>query len=334
MNATEAWILENDAITKFTAGQFNEALELFYQTTTIAPGNAQLHFNFALALAKLGETIAALKILKKGLEIERYDKQALRLLSILIEDLKNSDQDIRDIAGIEWIGRFLKIKDLFLNYLDSEQLIVDLFLSSEIDSLYMKDWQSTDDKSITSEVSNKLKNNVIHELLSSPLKLCYKNISLPCLVGSEISDIMDCIVSNYDDLLDSDRSVALIWMFGEGKKKYEDADYEEAAGIFESIAAVEPTNIAILFYCSKTLRESGEMEMIQRSTNYLKRIIQLNPENTLAWYEISLSYAIIGDFQKELFCLQRAFDLGHSKDDFARITYLESIAAPVDPFSN
>jgi len=334
VSATDAWQLEDEAISKFNDGAYDGAIELFYRTTSMAPNDASLHFNFALALAKLGENIVALNVLKKGLEIDGHDKQALRLLSILFADVRTSDQSLRNMAGIEWIGHYLKIKDLFLNYLDSGNPDVDLILSSADDDLHENDWQSLDVVDQDKKVSSNLKNHVLQDFQPIPLESCYKYISLPCLAGNKVDDIMGYIVSNYDDLLETDRSVALIWVFGKGKKKYENADYEDAVSIFEALATVEPTNIAVLFYCSKTLRDSGDMDMILRSTEYLKRIIQLNPENALAWYEISLSYAIIGDLQKELFCLQRAFDLGHSKQDIERIMYLESIAAPVDPFSS
>ncbi|HME55287.1 MAG TPA: tetratricopeptide repeat protein [Candidatus Lokiarchaeia archaeon] len=334
VNATDAWQLENDAIDRFNAGEFDSAIELFYKTTSMAPENAQLHFNFALALAKLGETKVAMDIIKKGLEIEGHDKQALRLLSILYEDLKNSEQNIRDITGIEWIGRFLKVKDLYLNYMDLDQGIIDMIVTSETEQLDLAELQLVDGKTYVEEASEPIMNDAIHEFLPLTLAPCYKHISLPSLDVNKFNDVMDYIVSNYNDLLEIDRSFALIWMFGKGKNKYDEAEYEDAANIFEAMAVAEPTNIAILFYCSKTLRDSGDMDMAQRSIDYLKRIIQLNPENALAWYEVSLSYAIIGDLQKELFCLQRAFDLGHSKEDFDRIMYLESITAPVDPFSN
>jgi tetratricopeptide (TPR) repeat protein len=332
MNATDAWQLETDAISKFNAGEYDVALELFFKTTMLAPENPQLHFNLALALAKLGETYPALAVLKKGLEIEDHDKQALRLLSILYAVLKETHQNPREIIGIEWIGQFLTVKDLYLNYLDSTHRIIEDFLDEEAELAHVIAWPSAEQLFIDSKDLGNNKNEIVHELASRPLVACYKYISIPCLVEAEVKSTMKYVVANYVDLLEADRSVALIWLFGKGKNKYDEAEYEDAAGIFEALATVEPTNIAILFYCGKTMRDSGDMDMILRSIDYLKRIIQLNTENALGWYDLSLSYAIIGDFQKELFCLRRAYDLGHSKDDIARITYLESITAPVDPF--
>jgi len=335
LSGTNAWNYEAEAIDKFNTGAYAEAVDLFYKTIELSPQDSRAFFNFSLALAKLGETYAALDMLKKGLDLDQNDKQALKLLTILFEEIKDTAENLHEMIEIAWIGRFLKDKDLLANLIDSMNFkpAIDIYFANGTDFLHAEGTKRVVNAIVAGRPPIKIQNRDFPNSYMAPLlTFCYKHISLPCLLEGAIEHIVKYIEEHYEELLESEKSVAIIWAFNQGKKKYDEAEYETAALIFEGLGIVEPTNLAILLYCGKALRDSGDMDLVNRSIDYYKRIIQLNEENALGWYDLSLSYAVLGDFRRELFCLRRAYDLGHSREDISRITYLESITAPEDPF--
>lgn len=322
------------AIQRFERGEFSAAIDLFLDAIRADAGNPPMHFNLALALAKLGESEAALAAIKDGLDINPHDKQALKLLGMLHAIIKKArEKDARPGPVPAWVGRYLKSKDFMANHHDGNiagPIIASMLASPEsfhhvIEALHGKGGRV--DRQV-GPFMNKAQLDLYH----GAIVMCHASLSLPCLSGNDAGQMLSYILDHYETLDDADRGTGLLWVFEQGRRKYENADYTEAARILENLVAVEPTNLAILFYCGKALRDSSEPEMIERSVEYYKRILQLNPENALGWYDLSLSYAMLGDFQRELFCLQRAYELGHSRQDADRITYLQGITAPQDPF--
>jgi tetratricopeptide (TPR) repeat protein len=327
----DSWAIAEGAMAHFYHGEFNEAIDLFLESILASPSDPRMHFNLALALAKLGENLVALDVLKKGLDLDPHDKQALKLLAILYAIMKKGDKTAPGMQALAWIGRFVKDKDFLANYVDEDSAspIVELIITSAMHYTYHPKENcvgTRNNRDLT------YTNTAQHDAYSGSIVMCYAHLSLPCLAGNDSGDVMSYILDNYETLADDEKGTGLLWVFEQGRRRYEDADYREASRILEGLVAVEPTNLAILFYCGKALRDSGEMELVLHSIDYYKRILQLNYENALGWYDLSLSYAILGDLQKEMFCLQRAFDLGHSRQDYDRIAYLESITAPKDPF--
>ncbi|MBN2154390.1 MAG: tetratricopeptide repeat protein [Candidatus Lokiarchaeota archaeon] len=331
MDSTDPWAIADGAIERFNQGEFPEAIELFIQSIQASPSEPCLHFNLALALAKLGENLVALDVLKKGLDLDPHDKQALKLLSVLHTITKQKDWDARSAQSFAWIGRFLKSKEFLVNYpdvTDADRVIAAIITTTTAFPYAAGHAPVSRGRRVAMPPANAVQLDVY----AGGVVMCYAFLSLPCLSGNAPESVMDYILGSYECLADDEKGTGLLWVFERGRRHYEDADYQEAARILEALVAVEPTNLAILFYCGKALRDSGEVELVNRSLDYYKRILQLNYENALGWYDLSLSYAFLGDFQKELFCLKRAYDLGHSKQDIDRITYLEGIVAPVDPF--
>ncbi|MEX2680982.1 MAG: tetratricopeptide repeat protein [Candidatus Sigynarchaeota archaeon] len=332
MESGNAWDLVEDAMERFNHGEYREAIDLFLKSVEASPSEPRMHFNLALALAKLGENMVALDVLKRGLDIDPHDKHALKLLSFLHSVTKEGHYDAKTMQKYSWIGHFLKTKDFLANYINFTiaRSVIDAILASMSTFPYPK-VESRGKPGQTR--ARTLVNTIQLDTFVGDICMCYARLSLPCLSGNKTDDVMKYILENYENLTEEDKGTGLLWVFEQGRRYYEDADYSEAARVLESLVAVEPTNLAILFYCAKAMRDSGELELVQRSLDYYKRILQLNYENALGWYDLSLSYAILGDFQKELFCLKRAFELGHSREDLDRITYLEGITAPVDPFA-
>ncbi len=331
VESTDAWAIADGAVEHFNRGEFREAIDLFIQSIQTSPSEPRMHFNLALALAKLGENIVALDVLKKGLDLDPHDKLALKLLALLSDVVKKADRATLGMQTYSWIGRFLKDKDLLANYPDGgiAGSVVDAILASVAGSVYSSGRVG---KGPGRKRDPAIANTAIIDAYRGSISMCYAHLSLPCLSGNAPDEVMDYVLGNYEGLIEDEKGTGLLWVFERGRRLYEDADYTEASRVLEGLVAAEPTNLAILFFCGKALRDSGEMDMVQRSIDYYKRILQLNYENALGWYDLSLSYAILGDFQKELFCLQRAFDLGHSKQDIDRITYLQGISSAVDPF--
>jgi tetratricopeptide (TPR) repeat protein len=331
VDSTDAWAIVEGAVEHFNHGEFREAIDSFVQSIQASPSDPRMHFNLALALAKLGENIVALDVLKKGLDLDPHDKVALRLLALLYAIVKKGDRNALGTQSFTWVGRFLKDKDFLANYIDGvvASRVVDAIIVSMAGFAYVAG-------GMRGEPGRKrdaaLANTAIIDAYRGSITMCYAHLSLPCLSGNAPDDVMDYVLSNYEGLADEDKGTGLLWVFERGRRLYEDADYSEAAHVLEGLVAAEPTNLAILFFCGKALRDSGEADLVKRSIDYYKRILQLNYENALGWYDLSLSYAILGDFEKELFCLQRAFDLGHSRQDIERITYLEGITFAKDPF--
>ncbi len=331
MDPSDAWGIAEGAIERFNQGGFPDAIELFLQSIQASPSDPHMHFNLALALAKLGENMVALDALKKGLDIDPHDKQALKLLAMLHNFIKNNDKYIQNPQTLSWIGRFLKSKDFLANYPDlvaASRVIEAIISSTTVFHHFAGEFHGRQGQNRATAFANSMQ----LDYPSGGIVMCYAHLSLPCLSGNAPDAVMQYILDGYESLAEGDKGTGLLWVFELGRRHYEDADYREAARVLEGLVAAEPTNLAILFYCAKALQDSGETELVQRSLEYYKRILQLNYDNALGWYDLSLSYAILGDFQKELFCLHRAFDLGHSRQDIERINYLQEITAPEDPF--
>ncbi len=332
VDSIDAWAIAEGAVEHFNHGEFHAAIDLFLQSIQASPSDSRIRFNLALALAKLGENIVALDVLKKSLDLDPHDKPALRLLALLYAIVKKSDRTILGTHVFSWIGRFLKDKDFLANYPDGTiaSSVVDTIIKSMEGFAYIAEYERGE----PGRKRDPTLMNAVHiDAYRGTISMCYAYLSLPCLSGNTPGDVMEYVLNNYESLVDEDKGTGLLWVFEQGRRLYEDAEYTEAARILEGLVAAEPTNLAILFFCGKALRDSGDMDLVQRSIDYYKRILQLNYENALGWYDLSLSYAILGDFQKELFCIQRAFDLGHSKQDIDRITYLETITNAQDPFA-
>ena len=85
MSDEAAWSVQKNAIDKFKDGSYEESLGLFEKATSINTSDPRIFFNHALMLSKLGNTSGALGILKKGLELDKDDSNALKLLSILVD---------------------------------------------------------------------------------------------------------------------------------------------------------------------------------------------------------------------------------------------------------
>nr|MDO8088831.1 tetratricopeptide repeat protein [Candidatus Sigynarchaeum springense] len=332
MEYSDAWSIAEDAMERFNHGEFRNAIDLFLKSIEASPSEPRMHFNLALALTKLGENMVALDVLKRGLDIDPHDKQALKLLAFLHAVIKESHYGAQAMQKYSWIGRFLKTKGFLTNYLDFA-IVNDIVEAINASMTGFPCIKVEFHARHSQERTQAYVNTTQLDTFAGGIIMCYAHLSLPCLSGNTTDDLINYILENYESLADEDKGTGLLWVFEQGRRHYEDADYNEAARVLEGLVAVEPTNLAILFYCAKALRDSGEIEQIQRSLEYYKRILQLNYENALGWYDLSLSYAVLGDFRKELFCLKRAFDLGHSKEDIDRITYLQGITAPEDPFT-
>mgnify|MGYP006289753567 CR=1 FL=1 len=326
--------LHNSAIQKFESGEFEQSIELFETAVRNKTVDAKLFFNYALALGKLGEIDQALDKLHNSLKINPIDGDSLKLLKILVAIWKKRNFSIRIGAELEWAREFLKDKDFFANY--AELPFFKLILSEYFQKEKIPHYNSLEvTKSKTIAVKSKMKNKFIlfEKLFYIEANWpSYAFLVLPSLSKLKFYELKSFIEEDYPALPENEQSYALVWLFGKGKKLYEQADYEESSRLFESLVKVEPVNLAVLFHCGKSLRDSGDLKLIEKSTLYFKKILKLNFQNPLAWHDLSISYAILGDFRKELFCLERAYEFGYSKEILERLVYLQQITAPINPF--
>jgi Flp pilus assembly protein TadD len=92
VDPNETWAIVEGAVDHFNQGEFPEAIDLFLQSIQASPSDPRMHFNLALVLAKLGENGVALDALKKGLDLDPHDKQALKLLAVLFAIIKKGDR--------------------------------------------------------------------------------------------------------------------------------------------------------------------------------------------------------------------------------------------------
>ncbi len=336
---SDPWTIENDGLGRFKAGNHGEGLLLLEKACSLDNGtDAKLHFNLALARAVTGDTFGAFAAMKRGLEIQSWDKEALRFLALLYDDWKKSNTGKQVPGDLAWIGSYIRVIESRANFI--EQPTVQSIIQSIIDGALVREHVLHGSEFTVVRASlpfkpNQLDNESYNTYAQErPLFCsCYRYLLLPSLDDLFTTAHLVHLLKVYGDLPEDEKETFIAWAFNEGKRRYEEAEYLDAITIFEGLAGIEPTNIAILIYCGRALREAGAAEEIERSVPYFKAIVQLNDQNALGWYELSLSYALLGDLRKELYCLQNAYNMGHSKQDINRILYLQGIVAPEDPFA-
>ncbi|MHA1791577.1 MAG: hypothetical protein ACTSVI_02965 [Promethearchaeota archaeon] len=331
-----AWELESKAINKFKSGDYRDALYLFIEATSIDCSDDKLYYNLSLALAKLGDVKNSLFFLRKALEINSHDKNFLKLLSFLINAYRKQNPDDKNFNNLDWVRQYLKLKELFVNYFDflMQDGLYDRYSRNYL--VYSHVFLSRREGKLPSPFGSSSfeKNDFVDAIfyLSKVTIWGYRYLALRPLDSLSEIKLVDFLERNYRDLPENEKMKALIWAFSKGKKLYDNADYEEAGKIFEFLVKLEPINIAVLFQCGKTFRDSGVEPLVKKSIEYFKRILRIYYHNPLAWMDLAISYAILGDFQRELFCLKKAYESGHPHVDLGRVAYLEKITAPVDPF--
>ncbi|MFX0102641.1 MAG: tetratricopeptide repeat protein [Candidatus Hodarchaeota archaeon] len=334
MSSEDAWSLEKIAIDKFEGGSYEESLNFFEKASSLNASDPRIYFNHALVLSKLGDTSSALEILKKGLELDDKDRNAVKLLSILVDFYCKEGRGKDYLDKFIWVRKYLKIRDFFLNYSgfsDLERQYLNFFNQPNLDF-----YAPLVDIIREGKPKNKIfyLNTANHYMyyVSNEVNWIYEYLVLVNLEKMNMEDLLDFLSRNYNELPDNEKGKALIWCFSKGKKLYEDADYEESALLFKSLVDIEPENLTVLFHAGKAFRDSGELHLIEESTVYFKQIIELHYENIMAWYDLSLCYAMLGDFGRELFCLRKAREFGSTMVDAGRIEYLEEIGFSTDPF--
>jgi tetratricopeptide (TPR) repeat protein len=331
MTPLDYWDLESEAIRTFESGNLEAALDIFARAAEAGPHDPRIHFNLALALAKTGWIVSAVQALEAGLELDGGDLQALKLLEFLYRTLCIADVACADQLDPQLLARLPK-RYAFTNFGDwiARDAIETIFGESCCDP-YPPAIPGSDGPGSTATFGTNATFGEEREF-DVVFDASYRYMALPVLDSYTPEAIIEFIRDRYESLPDGEKATALLSIFARGKRLYENSDYEEASRLYEALADVEPENLAVLLHCGRALRDSGDLDMVQRSVTYFMQIIQLNTENATGWYDLSLAYAILGDFRKELFCLSRSFDLGHSRSDFSRIAYLRTITAPEDPF--
>jgi tetratricopeptide (TPR) repeat protein len=332
MAPPDCWQLENEAIRAFEAGDIESALDLFLRAADGAP-DPRIHFNLALAFAKAGSLVSALEALEAGLELEGGDgdRQALKMFDFLYRALCEEDFACAEQLDPRLLAR-LHGKYTFTNFGDptAKDAIEAIFRESCCDT-YPPDIPHSDTPNSPVAFEKNASFGEEREFTVA-FDASYRYMALPVLDSYSLDEIIEFIQDRYNSLPESEKATALLNLFARGKRLYEDSEYAEAARIYEALADVEPENVAVLLHCGRALRDSGELDLIERSVGYFLRIVQLNNESAPGWYDLSIAYAILGDFRKELFCLSRAIDFGHTRSDFSRVAYLQTITAPEDPF--
>ncbi|MBD3185364.1 hypothetical protein GF325_00940 [Candidatus Bathyarchaeota archaeon] len=340
MSRSRAGKMERRGITTFNKEKFTTAIDFFLEAINLEPGNPRFHYNMSLALAKLGELRTAMRYLKQCMSLRKENPRAMRLLEYLL-DLNDKRATAKiPPEELEWIGDLLEERSFFINHVDLYPQLDDFmnFLEHPMDitryspsplTLKSKDLDGNNHPEI------EIKNTRIGELymLNMISRWGYRHLALINLDSLSREELLQYLANNYTGLPEDEKIAALIWCFGVGKQLYEDADYRDASEIFEFLVGLEPDRIAVLFQCANALRDSGELDLVTRSIMYYKRIITIHSSNPLAWQNLAVSYAIMGDFQRELFCLKKAAFHGSSGIDHGRIAYLETITASRDPFS-
>ncbi|MHA1681417.1 MAG: hypothetical protein ACTSUE_10435 [Promethearchaeota archaeon] len=338
MSGENARELGQQAIKLFLEKEYESSLESFVRASTINCSDPIPYFNLSLALAKLGDLENALLFIEKGLEIDPYDRKALKLLAILFHIYKKQNPGEASMAEIRWIARYLDKKDFFMNYLEMYEAKSDYshLLTDHAPLNYnVKMWDSKNQVGIVAERVHLEEMNVkVPDIYRQPTisSWGYRFLGLVEMTSFTNAELIEYLGKSYENLPESEKIIALIWIFNLGKKLYENADYKEASEILEFIATLEPSNIAVLIQCGNALRDSGEIELIKESLKYYKQIINEFYDHSLAWQQMAYSYAMLGDFQKELYCLIKTREIGNISIDHGRIAYLERIAYPVNPF--
>ncbi|MHA1697960.1 MAG: tetratricopeptide repeat protein [Promethearchaeota archaeon] len=333
-----AWLLCEEALKKFDNHEFDDSLHLFRSASRINESDHRIFFNHALAAAKLGLYSEAIEMLERGFKLKDNDPNAIKLLKqvILSWDMPGDGASI--IKKLKWIENYFDMKIFWLNSTLRPKMssLIDGFLSINDKLSYSNDF-STEKKIEGTNAGTGLKKNdddVGVALYSEAIdrSSSYRHLMLPDLENLTLKQILDFLSKDYKGLTPDEKTKVMIWLFSKGKKLYDDSDYERAADIFRFMAKLEPEHIAVLLNCGIALRDSGDMKLIRESVTYFKQILEINYYNNVAWFDLAISYLMLGDFQRELFCLKKAWELGNSRVDLGRIAYLEKITHPVSPF--